>query len=119
MCSSPEVLTIVLALGAGVAMLLAASSMSAVARRLETAHPAVWETFRKPSYLKYFETPQDGKFEWYILTGKYRLLRDDLVTRAGNKACWFGLLGFVLAVLATLTQTLPSYDSVFACLPHS
>ena len=119
MCGAPEISTIVLMMGAILVLSLSGMSMNSLARRLEMFHPAEWERFKKPAYMRYFESIHDQRFEWYVLAGRYSALRDAGVTHAGNRARLLGILGMALALCSGITMMLPSYDSVFSCLPGS
>jgi hypothetical protein len=92
MCGAPEISTIVLMMGAILVLSLSGMSMNSLARRLEMFHPAEWERFKKPAYMRYFESIHDQRFEWYVLAGRYSALRDAGVTHAGNRARLLGIL---------------------------
>jgi len=116
MCGTAEISMVLSVLGALVAATISAWNMRVVSRRLESAHPQVWSAFSKPWYLKYVETPHDEKFAWFVISGRYREIRDDLVTAGARKANWSGLLCWPLISIAAISRALPSYDSVFACV---
>ena len=108
---------IVLALGATLSLSLSGMCMNSLAKRLEVFHPSEWEPFRKHGWLRYVESIHDEKFEWYVIRGKYATLGDLQVTQFGNNARLLGVLGTVLAVCAGIAMLLPTYDSVFSCIP--
>jgi hypothetical protein len=118
MCDLPE--QVVLALfSLGTPMLVwAAKLQREFYRSLQLRHPSVWASFGESGYFKYDESPRESAVGWYLLAGSFVYLNDEVLNTAGRKARCMSLAALALLCVGCLAMSLPTYDSVFACLPH-
>jgi len=117
MCTPPEFIAALCALLALPLILWSISLQRKFNRTLQSLHPSLWAEFGTKGYSKYDESPKEAAAGWYLLTGQYHYLANDDLTWKGNHARWVTFAGVGAMCLGLLATSLPTYVSVFACLP--
>jgi len=116
MCAPSELIVITLFAVAAPVIIWAAVLQHQFYRLLRERHPLVWSSFGQHGFFKYDESPQESAAGWYLFTGGYVYLRDDLITRKGRAARVVFIAAAGLLFSWFLAMQLPTYGSAVACL---
>ncbi len=87
-------------------------------RVLQNSQPAIWAEFGTKGFFKFDDSPKEAAAGWYLLAGQYHYLANDDLIRSGDHARWTTFAGLGAMCLGFLATSLPTYVSVFACLPR-
>jgi hypothetical protein len=118
MCSLPEALAVSLFVSGLVSLALAVKLQGCFFRKLATRHRAIWESFGKQGFCSTHESPEAAAQHWYLFAGEYRTINDSELRRSGDWARWISFLAVAMLVVAFGATWMPTYESVFACVPH-
>ena len=117
MCTTPEFIAALSAVFALPMVVWSIYLQRKFFRALQVAEPALWAEFGTKGCFKYDESPKEAAAGWYLLTGQYHYLSNDDLTSKGNHARWATFSGVGTLCLGFLATSLPTYTSVFACVP--
>lgn len=117
MCTPPELVVAVSAVCALPMILWSIYLQQKFSHSLQTTEPSQWAELGSKGYFKYDESPKEAALQWYLLTGQYRYLSNDDLTRKGNHARWATFASFAILCIGVLAAEAHTYTSLFACVP--